>query len=75
MRDKRRWAAFAVTVGLFAGSLGGGIALGAGSSGDAMKRDDAMEQSSGDAMKRGDAMAPQGSAMEGAAMSAARMTG
>ena len=61
MRDKRRWAAFAVTVGLVAGSVGGGIAVGAGSSGDAMKRSDAMQQ--------------QGSAMHGAAMSAAHMTG
>jgi len=65
MRDKRRWAAFAVTVGLLAGSLGGGIALGAGSSGDAMKKD----SSSGAAMQQ------QGSAMHGAAMSAAHMTG
>lgn len=61
MRDKRRWAAFAVTAGLFAGSLGGGIALGAGSSGDAMKRGDAMQH--------------QGAAMDDAAMSAAHMTG
>jgi len=61
MRNKRRWAAFAVTVGLFAGSVGGGIALGAGSSGNAMKRSDAMQA--------------QGSAMHGAAMSAAHMTG
>jgi hypothetical protein len=62
MRDKRRWAALAVTVGLLAGSVGGGIALGAGSSGDAMK-------------KSGDAMQQQGAAMHGAAMSAAQMTG
>jgi hypothetical protein len=71
MRAKRRWAALAVTVGLLAGSLGGGIALGASSSGDAMKRDDAMQQSS----KSGDAMQEQGAAMDGAAMSAAHMTG
>jgi hypothetical protein len=71
MRDKRRWAAFAVTAGLFAGSLGGGIALAAGSSGNAMKRDDAMQQSS----KSGDAMQQQGAAMSGAAMSSAHMTG
>lgn len=66
MRAKRRWAAYAVTVGLLAGSLGGGIALGAGSSGDAMKKSggDAMQQtsSSRDAMKKtsssGDAMKP-----------------
>ena len=38
MRAKRRWAAFAVTVGLLAGSLGGGIALGASGGGDAMKK-------------------------------------
>jgi len=80
MRAQRRWAAFAVTVGLLAGSLGGGIALGAGSNGDAMKRDDAMQQSSGDAMKKdasssGDAMQQQDPAASGAAMSAAQMTG
>jgi hypothetical protein len=73
MRAKRRWAALAVTVGLLAGSVGGGIALGAGSSGDAMKKSggDAMQQSSGS----GDAMKQQGAAMQGAAMSAAHMTG
>jgi hypothetical protein len=71
MREKRRWAAFAVTVGLLVGSLGGGIALGAGSSGDAMKKSgDAMEQSSS-----GDAMQQQDPAASGAAMSAAHMTG
>lgn len=65
MRAKRRWAALAVTVGLLAGSLGGGIALGAGSSsGTAMK-----SSSSGSAMHQ------QGAAMHGAAMSAAHMTG
>lgn len=69
MRSKRRWAAVAVTGGLLAGSLGGGIALGAGSSGDAMKRDDTMQHSSGDAMMQQDAAA------SGAAMSAAQMTG
>jgi len=65
MRAKRRWAALAVTAGLLAGSLGGGIALGAGSS-------------SGTAMKsssHGAAMHQQGAAMHGAAMSAAHMTG
>ncbi len=70
MRAKRRWAALAVTAGLLAGSLGGGIALGAGGGGDAMKRDDAMQQSSGS----GDAM-QQAPASSGAAMSAAHMTG
>jgi hypothetical protein len=68
MRAKRRWAAFAVTVGLFAGSVGGGIALGAGSSGSAMKSSHAMKSS-------GAAMHQQGAAMHGAAMSAASMTG
>lgn len=81
MRAKRRWAAFAVTVGLLTGSLGGGIALGAGSSGDAMKKSgDAMEQSSSsrDAMQHessGAAMKQQDPAAAGAAMSAAQMTG
>ncbi|HKG39010.1 MAG TPA: hypothetical protein VKB25_08485 [Conexibacter sp.] len=90
MRTKGRWAAFAVTVGLLAGSLGGGIAVGA-SGGDAMKQGDAMEQSSGDAMKKdastsgdamqqdasgsGAAMQQQDPAASGAAMSAAQMTG
>lgn len=72
MRAKRRWAALAVTAGLLAGSVGGGIALGAGSStGAAMK-------STGHAMKSsssGAAMHQQGAAMHGAAMSAAHMTG
>jgi len=72
MRAKRRWAAFAVTVGLLAGSLGGGIALGAGSSsGSAMKSSShAMKSSSS-----GAGMHQQGAAMHGAAMSAAHMTG
>lgn len=79
MRSKRRWTAFAVTVGLLAGSLGGGIAVGA-SGDDAMKQGDAMEQSSssGDAMQgssSGDAMQQQDPAASGAAMSAAQMTG
>lgn len=84
MRSKRRWAAFAVTVGLLAGSLGGGIAVGASGGGDAMKKSggDAMQQttSSGDAMKKGasgsgDAMQQQDPAAAGAAMSTAQMTG
>ncbi len=66
MRAKRRWAAFAVAVGLLAGSLGGGIALGAGSgSGTAMKHTSSA----------GAAMHQQGAAMHGAEMSAAHMTG
>lgn len=67
MRAKRRWAALAVTAGLLAGSVGGGIALGARSSGSAMK--------SRHAMKHGAAMKQQGAAMHGAAMSGAHMTG
>jgi hypothetical protein len=78
MRAKRRWAAFAVTVGLLGGSVGGGIAVGA-SGGDAMKKSsgDAMHKSSGDAMKKSsdDAMQQQDAAASGAAMSAAHMTG
>jgi len=70
MRAKRRWAAFAATVGLCAGSLGGGFAL-AAKSGDAMK-------DTGAAMKHdsGAAMQEQGAATStGAAMGAAHMTG
>jgi len=74
MRAKRRWAAFAVTVGLLAGSVGGGIALGASSSsgsGAAMKSTShAMKSTSSSS-----AMHQQGAAMHGAAMSAAHMTG
>jgi len=63
MRGKRI-AAFAAAVGLLAGGIGGGIALGAGSSSAKMK-----SHASGAAMKS------QGAAMHGAAMSAAHMTG
>jgi len=66
MRAKRRWAALAVTVGLLAGSVGGGIALGARSS-HSMKSSHAMKHSS--------AMKQQGAAMHDAAMSGAHMTG
>lgn len=66
MRAKRRWAAFAAAVGLLAGSIGGGIALGASSSTGA-----AMKSSS----SSGSAMHQQGAAMHGAAMSDAHMTG
>jgi hypothetical protein len=72
MRAKRRWAALAVAGGLLAGSLGGGIALGAGSSsGAAMKSTSHATRSS----SSGAAMKSQGTAMHGAAMSAAHMTG
>lgn len=59
MRGKRI-AAFAAALGLLAGGIGGGMALGAGSS---------------HAMKTHGAMKAQGAAVHGAAMSGAHMTG